>query len=1295
MTGRNLYECEREALGDLLKLVEQRAAREQACRESYDAARNEANREVTRARKQVAADREREKTAVTTAWEDARKAIQDKFTSEQASTDKLRDFTIKESRDRAKTEHDKTQTAFSDALWTADSLYEAAEKQAADQLDILQRKAAGAGEAIERYWSEATPFLERGGLRQDELQPLADTGAVALDDPLEKMEAALARAGEAVGALENQKSLKRAGVGGFVIWLLLFAVVAAIPAIIIKDNRLVIIGAGLGVAIAAALVMHLLVRSTAMRKVRETAGELSSALFEAGEAREELLAEATGQHQAAMGEANSERDARRSKANAKYPPVLNRIADRVTAESGNAEEKHERDSEKRRQWQYDTLRKAESHFGPLLQQSTARHDKALAEAEKAFEEKKDKAKRARNAEWDILARDWREGQDKLLDAVHHLRAAEMEYFLPWEAPYWKEFPPVEDVPQGIRFGSITVDMNQMPGGVPVGDDLAPTVPIHMELPAYMPFPDRSSMIIRAKDQGRDLAVQQLQTMMLRFLTAMPAGKVRFTVVDPVGLGDNFAAFMHLADYDENMIGARIWTEAGHIEKRLADLTAHMENVIQKYLRNQYKSIEEYNRQAGEVAEPFRVLVVANFPANFNLEAARRLVSIVQSGSTCGVCSIISIDTKLPPPQGFNMADLEQGSVTLVYKNEGFIWKDPDFQQYPLKLKPPPSPDEIVRLVKIIGERGRNANRVEVPFDSVIPKPEAYWTSDSRKSIGVPIGRSGATKFQMFQLGIGTAQHALVAGKTGSGKSTLLHALITNLALHYSPDEIELYLIDFKKGVEFKAYAEAQLPHAKVIAVESEREFGLSVLQRLDVELRLRGDRFRDAGVNDVAGYRAYIEANHLQERCPRIMLIVDEFQEFFVEDDRIAQETALLLDRLVRQGRAFGLHILMGSQTLGGAYSLARSTIDQMAVRIALQCSDADAQLILNKDNTAARLLTRPGEAIYNDANGLAEGNDLFQIVYLSDKRREELLDVIKAKADAAGRYTLPLVFEGTTSADVANNVLLSTRLNAPGWPTDVRSSSAWLGEAIAIKDPTAAAFRPHSGNHLLMVGQHEEAAMAIAASALVSLAAQYDRSAEFTVLDGTMEDDPHAGYLGKVAAALPHTVDFVDRGNVGEQMTRLGTLVAARQKGEQTDRSARFVIVHGIQRFRDLRKEEEMGFGRRGTERVIPAAEHFANILREGPAVGVHVLVWCDVLTNLNRSFDRQLLREFAMRVVFQMNANDSSTLIDLPVASRLGRNRALFLTEEMPSPEKFRPFGLPSEQWLNHVKERFAAKS
>ena len=145
----------------------------------------------------------------------------------------------------------------------------------------------------------------------------------------------------------------------------------------------------------------------------------------------------------------------------------------------------------------------------------------------------------------------------------------------------------------------------------------------------------------------------------------------------------------------------------------------------------------------------------------------------------------------------------------------------------------------------------------------------------------------------------------------------------------------LPLIDFKKGVEFKTYATHHLPHARVISIESDREFGVSTLERLDAILKDRGDLFRQAGVQDIASFRDASPGVSM----PRILFMVDEFQEFFVEDDRYSQTAALLLDRLVRQGRAFGIHVLLGSQTLGGAYSLARTTIGQMAVRIALQRS--------------------------------------------------------------------------------------------------------------------------------------------------------------------------------------------------------------------------------------------------------------------------------------------------------------------------------------------------------------------
>ena len=139
--------------------------------------------------------------------------------------------------------------------------------------------------------------------------------------------------------------------------------------------------------------------------------------------------------------------------------------------------------------------------------------------------------------------------------------------------------------------------------------------------------------------------------------------------------------MHLADYDEQLVASRIWTEPAHIEQRLADLTEHMENVIQKYLRNEFATIEEYNAQAGEVAEPFRVLVVANFPANFTDEAAapagqhrrqrrplRRVHADQRRHASCSCRT------------SFDLDDLEPHAVTLVWNETSrFVWKDADLR----------------------------------------------------------------------------------------------------------------------------------------------------------------------------------------------------------------------------------------------------------------------------------------------------------------------------------------------------------------------------------------------------------------------------------------------------------------------------------------------------------------------------------------------------------------------------------------------------------------------------------------
>src|SRR5262249_42256572 len=152
--------------------------------------------------------------------------------------------------------------------------------------------------------------------------------------------------------------------------------------------------------------------------------------------------------------------------------------------------------------------------------------------------------------------------------------------------------------------------------------------------------------------------------------------------------------------------------------------------------------------------------------------------------------------------------------------------------------------------------------------------------------------------------------------------------------------------------------------------------------------------------------------------------------EFFAEEDSVSQGAAVLLDRIVRQGRAFGIHVLLGSQTLGGAYTVARTTLGQMVIRIALQCNEADAYLIMDDNNPAPRLLSRPGEGIYNDMAGALQGNSPFQVVWLPEPVRDSYLTRVRERADRNGESLPgPIVFEGNAPADVRENPLLRRAL--------------------------------------------------------------------------------------------------------------------------------------------------------------------------------------------------------------------------------------------------------------------------
>ncbi len=889
------------------------------------------------------------------------------------------------------------------------------------------------------------------------------------------------------------------------------------------------------------------------------------------------------------------------------------------------------------------------------------------------------------AAWKKVEQEWRGRMGAIYASINEANAAAERTFPDWTKQMVQGWKPPAKFARAAKFGRLDADVEKLCETMPSDPRLALPGPATFSLPMQLAYPREGSVLFEMSGAAQDGTVGALNNIILRLLATAPPGRLNFTIIDPVGLGQNFAGIMHLADYEAQIITSRIWTQPQQIEQRLADLNEHMEKVIQMYLRNEYETIAEYNEQAGNIAEKYHFLVVADFPVNFTEPAVKRLMSIASSGARCGVYTLIHWDQRKPLPEGFSPKDLRHSSVSITRRGNETTLTGKSIPGTTLTLDPPPPADLATEFVHKLGQSSRDSSRVEVPFEQVTPRPEEMWSLETTNELRVPIGRTGATKLQYLAIGKGTRQHALVAGKTGSGKSTLFHVIITNLALWCSPEQVEFYLVDFKKGVEFKGYAARKLPHARVVAIESDREFGMSVLQRVDDELRRRGDLFRALGAQDLAGYK---RAGG-KEAMPRSLLLIDEFQEFFTEDDKVSQTASVLLDRIVRQGRAFGIHVILGSQTLGGAYTLARTTIGQMVIRIALQCNEADAYLIMDENNPAPRLLSRPGEGIYNDTAGSVEGNSPFQVVWLPDDVRDRELQIIrKHAADSGKAYGDPVVFEGNAPADVRENEPLRKLLASEPAATAPLAPRIWLGAPNSIKGPTEAVFHRQSGNHLMVIGQREEATLGMVSLALISLAAQYPKgAAKFYVFDGNPPGSVSRDYLERVAKIIPHGFTMVKNNDVAGVMNGLAEELK-RRGGEESDAggAAVFLFFHGLQKLNKLRHEEDFGFAAGSEGDASPGAQ-LNEIITEGAGRGIHVMATLDTYNNVNRTLSRKAMTEFEMRVLFQMSANDSASLIDNPKASLLGLHRALFYNEQEGYLETFRPYALPDDAWIEEA--------
>ncbi|ABF84134.1 conserved ATP-binding protein [Helicobacter pylori HPAG1] len=239
----------------------------------------------------------------------------------------------------------------------------------------------------------------------------------------------------------------------------------------------------------------------------------------------------------------------------------------------------------------------------------------------------------------------------------------------------------------------------------------------------------------------------------------------------------------------------------------------------------------------------------------------------------------------------------------------------------------------------------------------LQRDKEFWTESSHFKVSVPVGWDINHKEVCFEIGE-VQNHTFICGCSGSGKSNFLHVLIQDLAFYYAPNEVQLFLLDYKEGVEFNAYTDPNiLEHARLVSVASSVGYGMSFLSWLCKEMQERANLFKQFNVKDLSDYRKHGE-------MPRLIVVIDEFQVLFSDNSSKGKESVeQSLNTLLKKGRSYGVHLILATQTMRGT-DINRSIMAQIANCIALPMDADDSAKILDDD--VACELVRP-EGIFNN----------------------------------------------------------------------------------------------------------------------------------------------------------------------------------------------------------------------------------------------------------------------------------------------------------------------------------------
>ncbi|MGC4894716.1 FtsK/SpoIIIE domain-containing protein [Micromonospora sp. DT31] len=791
--------------------------------------------------------------------------------------------------------------------------------------------------------------------------------------------------------------------------------------------------------------------------------------------------------------------------------------------------------------------------------------------------------------------------------------------------------------EGLTPGWLGCRLAHAAADIPTGADAALGRPIPVRLGDASPVAGSAFSVVvpfvgaghlAVDSDTRDPAVARwLRGLLLRVLAALPDGALRVAAVDGATLGAVFGPFRAMVD-------AEAW------RRPAIDLPG-----LQQVLTEAEERIER--AQAGETDPSVLLVCCAALPEGAGRTEWSRLAAIAHAGPAAGVFLLLA---GYPPPQhpGLNAAPRLESTTHLTAVGGGlFAVSDPPgpyrFSSdgsglaVPMRLDAGP-PDD---LVEAVCRKLAKSARVQASTDFAALMPAQIWQESSVGGLKTVVGRDGRNEC-VLALDDATP-HWLVGGRTGSGKTVFLLDVLYGLASRYSPDELGLYLLDFKEGVSFAEFTPTAvdpswIPHARTVGIESDREYGLAVLRTLSREMTRRATELKRAGVTKLADLRI----GRPDVAMPRLLAVIDEFHVLFEGNDAVARQAVALLEELARKGRSYGIHLILASQTISGVEALftkTESIFGQFPLRVAL----AGGGGILDQLNDGADNLPIGG-AVINSAAGIAGANRVIRFPNAdaeSVSAQRHLLWDARPPGDAP-----PAVFAGYAEQHPDQDPTF-VRLTP-----DVRRRRALVGRAVDVGLPTAGfTLDATPGSHVAVLGTSPVGADVLFA-ATVSLARQHaPGTARFLVAPLVAAADEAADATVGAITAAGHSCETVSAAQLRARLADLAQATAP--GGGQTT----YLVIFGADIASSLLAASDPTTYRSGHDDL-------RDVLANGPTQGVHLLGWWRTVSRFTDDLGPTGGNEVACLVALNLPGNDFGALLGDYASEWQSRpNRALLI--------------------------------